>query len=319
MTPESRARTVTIMGSSQSPEQIRAFILLAGRVAYELVKRGYNILTGCGKDGIMGAAYDAAVEAIRTLMQSGAKTGENLAIVVTPAWRDENLKDARAIGIADSEPARVDKFHQASDTFIIFPGGAYTLPEATILVGKNRYSSPERRKRIILVGREWFTGLQIQYQKLYADGTLGKNKDGTPITPEQLFIVVDTFEEILAAMPDSANLAEAAAKARAVSNSTDSGAPEPEKSAEGMAFPPETVILYPDGEESMQRALELIALNRYQLHGPRKRLILFGKEFFEGLRIQYRKLFEDGTLGIDPDELFQIVDSKEDILKNLPE
>ncbi|HAM36642.1 MAG TPA: hypothetical protein DEB40_01335 [Elusimicrobia bacterium] len=311
-TPESKARTVTIMGSSQSPEKIRAFIELAGRAAGELARRGYNILTGCGKDGVMGAAYDAAVAASRAPAQNGIQPGENLAIVVTPAWRDENLEDARAIGIADSEPARVEKFQQASDTFIIFAGGAYTLPEATILIGKNRYAPPEQRKRIIIVGREWFAGLRMQYQRLYEDGTLGKNKDGAPVTPEQLFTVVDTFEGILAALPASADLAQEEAKGRA--------APGPGAPARvAPASSPETVVLYPNGEESLQRALELIALNRYRLHGPRKKIILVGQKFFAGLKLQYRRLFEDGTLGVDPDELFQVVESRKERLKRLSE
>ncbi len=192
--PESRARTVTILGSSKSVDPIKEQVALSAQAAGELIRRGYNVLTGAGNAGVMGAAYAAASESASAAPQSGSPRGENLSIVVRPAWGDENLADARAIGIADSEAERIEKFTKASDSFLIFPGSAGSLQEAATLIAKNAYRGKEALKRIILVGRDFFGGLSQQYQRLYTDGLL-KEK------PETLFRVVDTAEEILELAP----------------------------------------------------------------------------------------------------------------------
>lgn len=187
--PESRARTVTILGSSKSVDPIKGQVAMSGDVSGELIRRGYNVLTGAGNAGVMGAAYGAAAQSANA--PAGNPRGENLVITVRPAWGDENLADARAIGIADSEAERVEKFAKTSDSFLIFPGSAGSLQEAATLIAKNSYRGKNKLKRIILVGRDFFGGLAQQYQRLYADGLL-KDK------PEKLFSIADTAEELLA-------------------------------------------------------------------------------------------------------------------------
>jgi hypothetical protein len=59
------------------------------------------------------------------------------------------------------------------------------------LIAKNAYRGKEALKRIILVGRDFFGGLSQQYQRLYTDGLLKES-------PDKLFQVVDTAEELLA-------------------------------------------------------------------------------------------------------------------------
>jgi predicted Rossmann-fold nucleotide-binding protein len=189
--PESRARTVTILGSSKSVDPIKEQIALSASAAGELIRRGYNVLTGAGNAGVMGAAYAAASDNANAAPQAGSPRGENLSMVVRPAWGDENLADARAIGIADSEAERIEKFAKASDSFLIFPGSAGSLQEAATLIAKNAYRGKAELKRIILVGRDFFGGLSQQYQRLFADGLLKER-------PEALFRVVDTAEELLA-------------------------------------------------------------------------------------------------------------------------
>ncbi|MBI2788366.1 MAG: LOG family protein [Elusimicrobia bacterium] len=185
--PESRARTVTILGSSKSVDPIKEQVALSGEVSGALIRHGYNVLTGAGNAGVMGAAYAAAAENAN----AAPRRGENLVLAVRPGWGDENLSDARAIGIADSEPRRVEAFAKVSDNFLIFPGSAGSIQEAAILVAMNAYRGKAPLKRIILVGRDFFGGISQQYQRLFADGLLKE-------APEALFTVVDTAEEILA-------------------------------------------------------------------------------------------------------------------------
>lgn len=185
--PESRARTVTVLGSSKSVDPIKEQVALSAAVSGALVRGGYNVLTGAGNAGVMGAAYKAAAENAN----AAPKRGENLVLAVRPGWGDENLSDARAIGIADSEPRRVEAFAKVSDNFLIFPGSAGSIQEAAILVAMNAYRGKAPLKRVILVGRDFFGGISQQYQRLFADGLLKE-------APEALFSVVDTAEEILA-------------------------------------------------------------------------------------------------------------------------
>ena len=184
--PESRARTVTVLGSSKSVDPIKEQVALAAGASGALVRRGYNVLTGAGNAGVMGAAYAAAAENAN----AAPKRGENLVLAVRPGWGDENLSDARAIGIADSEPRRVEAFTKVSDNFLIFPGSAGSIQEAAILVAMNAYRGKAALKRIILVGRDFFGGISQQYQRLFEDGLLKER-------PETLFRVVDSLDEIL--------------------------------------------------------------------------------------------------------------------------
>lgn len=192
--PESRARTVTVLGSSKSADPIKTQIALSAEASGELIRRGYNVLTGAGNAGVMGASYAAAAESANAASADGPVRGENLVVAVRPAWGDENLSDARAVGIADSEAERIEKLAKLSDAFLIFPGSAGSLQEAATLIAKNAYRGKAALKRILLVGRDFFGGLSQQYQRLYADGLLKE-------APESLFRVVDTAEEILAEFP----------------------------------------------------------------------------------------------------------------------
>jgi len=189
-TPASRARTVTVLGSSKSVDPIKEQVALSGEVSGELIRRGFNVLTGAGNAGVMGASYAAAAKNA----DAAGSRGENLVVAVRPAWGDENLSDARAVGIADSEAERIEKFAKISDSIVIFPGSAGSLQEAATFIAKNAYRGKSPLKRILLVGRDFFGGLSQQYRRLFADGLL---KDA----PEVLFRVVDTAEEILAEFP----------------------------------------------------------------------------------------------------------------------
>jgi predicted Rossmann-fold nucleotide-binding protein len=189
----SRAMTVSILGSSKDSPLIAGQSRDAGVVARELVRNGYNVCTGCGNAGILGAAYSGAL-AGRSLPAHGpAGHGENLAVVAEPAWGDENIKDARAIGKAHSEADRLVKFLQISDTLVIYPGGPATIQEAASAIARNNYRGSAPAVRILLVGRAYFQGLIDQYEQLAAAGLLKG-------TPDDHFRVVETPRDVLSAV-----------------------------------------------------------------------------------------------------------------------
>ena len=190
-TAESKAKTITVLGSSKSTESILDAMDLCSRLTKDLVLNGYNILSGCGSSGIMGAAYNAAKENSIKDLKTG-KPIQNLSVIMDPPWGDENIEDCIPIGKATSEAERISaKFKKASETFVIFPGSATTLEEATSLIQQNEYAPKnEPLTKIILVGKEFFGGLTQQYQKLF-DSKLLKH------SPEELFKVLNTKDEIL--------------------------------------------------------------------------------------------------------------------------
>jgi len=189
-TTENKAKTVTILGSSKSVNSILDSMDLCSKLTADLVRSGYNIQTGCGAYGIMGTAYNSAKEnSIRDI--ETRKPAQNIAIIMQPAWGDEDLDNCVPIGKATSENERLTKFRKTSDTFVVFPGSATTIEETALLIQQNEYSPKDTPlKKIILVGNEFFSGLKQQYQKLFDSKLLKHN-------PDELFTVLDSEEEIL--------------------------------------------------------------------------------------------------------------------------
>ncbi|MCD8024886.1 MAG: LOG family protein [Candidatus Gastranaerophilales bacterium] len=188
-TAPKKRETVAVLGSSKETDQISEYINLCSDVTKNLIIADKNILTGCGSFGIMGAAYNSAKE--NSVLNGKMKPAQNLAIVKKPLWGDEDLENCVIIGTADSESQRIEKFHKKADKFLIFPGGASTIQEAATLIASNHYPPEgEERKKIVLVGKDYFAGLSKQYDELYRNGLLN-------VEPDELFTVVDTKKEIL--------------------------------------------------------------------------------------------------------------------------
>ena len=182
-TPDPK-ETVTILGSSKSTNRTLMNDYNCAQVTKALVLAGKNVLTGCGTNGIMGAAFKNAKENSKN---EDGKQIQNLVIIKRPLWGDEDLENCVIIGEAKSEHERIADFQKCSDTFIIYPGGAGTLQEAASLIFENQYT--DKPKKIILVGREYFKGLDKQYQTMY-NARLCTN-------PEALYKIVDTVDEVL--------------------------------------------------------------------------------------------------------------------------
>jgi predicted Rossmann-fold nucleotide-binding protein len=187
--PEIREKTITILGSSKTTPDIQKFITVCREIVTKLIKNGFNILTGAGNDGILGAAFDTAKQHSQKDPYTG-KPLQNLAILREPGWGDENLEECIPIGKAHSEIERSEKFNQTSDTTIIFPGRSSTLLEVTALIQKNDYTEENvPLKKIILVGRDFFKGLHQQYNQLASSGLLRHR-------PEELYRLVDDSKEL---------------------------------------------------------------------------------------------------------------------------
>lgn len=190
-TPEMRKKAVVILGSSRTTEPLLEYMQLCSETTKELVKNGFNIVTGCGSNGIMGAAYNAAKE--NSAINLKGKPIQNLAIIVNPLWGDENLKDCIIIGKASSEAERIIKFTKVADCFIFFPGGTTTLQEAATIIRYNVHNEENKFKKIILVGKEYFDGMKKQYE------TMAKMKFLKKV-PDYFFKILSEKNEIINAI-----------------------------------------------------------------------------------------------------------------------
>lgn len=74
-------------------------------------------------------------------------------------------------------------------------------------------------------------------------------------------------------------------------------------------------VIFAGGPGTLQEAATLISKNYYSKE--KKKIILVRKDFFKGLKDQYNKLYESGLINCHPEELFQIADSKDEILSSL--
>ncbi len=188
---EMKAKAVVVLGSSKTTEPLMEYMELCSQTTKALVQNGYNIVTGCGTKGIMGAAYYAARESSALNMEG--KPVQNLSIIVNPLWGDENLDDCIVIGKASSESERIMKFTKVADNFVIFPGGTTTMQEATTLIRHNVHSEESGLKKIILVGKEFFSGLKQQYETM-------ANMQFIKKSPEVFFRILSDKNEIVKAI-----------------------------------------------------------------------------------------------------------------------
>lgn len=193
LSTESKNKRVTVLGSSRDADSIKNSITMTSLISNELVKRGYEILTGCGDKGIMGAAYRGASSAEK----DPENPEKNLAILVNPLWGDEDLKHCKVISKpASSESDRIENgFLKASNNFLVMPGGACSIQEASTLIAKNKYRAKDAPPmNIFLVGKDYYKGLIQQYADMNKAGLLGTK-------PKNLFKVIEP-EDVLKEFPD---------------------------------------------------------------------------------------------------------------------
>jgi len=186
-TPQSKSNTIAILGSSKVTDDILNYMDICSNSVKAMVLNGKNIVTGCGSTGIMGSAFYSAKNNSKN--DEEGKPIQNLAIVTEPLWGDEDLENCITLTSANSEAERIEKFSEVANTMVIFAGSTTTLQEATTLITKNYYGKEEDKKKIVLVGKDFFNGLIEQYNKLYETGLI-------KCKPSELFTVVDSEEEL---------------------------------------------------------------------------------------------------------------------------
>ena len=180
--------TVVVLGSAKSSNAIMDYMQMCSDVTKAIVLSGNNVLHGCGKYGIMGSTYKSALE--NSTKDRAGKPRQNLAIIKNPLYGDEDLENCVIKGVASSEAERIEMFLGAADKILIFPGGATTIQEIVTLIAENNHTPISQRKKIVLIGKDYFDGLIKQYDKLYESGLLNDK-------PENLFTVANSEEEIL--------------------------------------------------------------------------------------------------------------------------
>jgi len=139
---------VSVFGSARTKPGSR-YYELAERVSAELVKRGFNILTG-GGPGIMEGANKGA----RT--QGGASVGANIEL---PHEQDSNpYIDRNRLVTFRHFFVRKVMFVKYAHGFIVLPGGFGTLDEffeaITLIQTKKTRAFP-----VVLMGSEYWSGL----------------------------------------------------------------------------------------------------------------------------------------------------------------
>ncbi len=190
--PESRARTVAVLGASASKEATRPYEPWAAALARRVVSAGGNVVSGCGSKGIMGAAFAAARDAAAL-----PGSGENLTIIRTPLWGDEDLVGGRAIGVAASEEKRLEKFLRVAHEVYVFPGASGTFLEIAKLVFAMAYptrGAPPPDK-VVLVGDYW-EALRQQLLTMRDTGQLAA-------AALERVAFVTTEEQLLAQLPST--------------------------------------------------------------------------------------------------------------------
>ena len=187
-TKESKSNTIAVLGSSKTTNDILRYMDICSNAVKSMVLSGKNIVTGCGSSGIMGTAFYTAKE--NSKFNDDGKPIQNLAIIAEPLWGGEDLDNCIILASANSEADRIEKFSEVADTIVLFAGSAGTLQEATTLISKNCYGKQEDKKKIILVGKDFFSGLIEQYNKVYESGL-------SKFQPSELFTVVDNEEELV--------------------------------------------------------------------------------------------------------------------------
>ncbi|HKX86235.1 MAG TPA: TIGR00730 family Rossman fold protein [Flavobacterium sp.] len=184
---ESMARIgpcVSIFGSARTKPDDK-YYLLAERIAYQISKAGYGVITG-GGPGIMEAGNKGAHRG------EGTSVGLNIELPFEQHFnpyidKDKNLN-------FDYFFVRKVMFVKYSQGFVVMPGGFGTLDELfeaiTLIQTKKIGKFP-----IILVGSEFWAGLIDWVKKIMID----QEKTVSPGDMD-LIKIVDTEEEVVEAL-----------------------------------------------------------------------------------------------------------------------
>ena len=182
--PENKAKNIVILGSSRNSKEVDKYLKTCSDITRYFVEHGYNIVHGCGTTGIMGETYKTAQK--YSIKDTNNKPIQNLAIITEQLWGNENLNDCVLIGKATSEADRIEKFVKIADKFVIFPGSAGTIQEASTLVQKNVYN--QNPPKVVLFGSDFWKPFEMVYKKIIEFDLLKK---------KHLFDIVDKASDVI--------------------------------------------------------------------------------------------------------------------------
>ncbi|MEB3207192.1 MAG: LOG family protein [Vampirovibrionales bacterium] len=75
----------------------------------------------------------------------------------------------------------------------------------------------------------------------------------------------------------------------------------------------DTFIIFPGRTTTILEAVVLIQKNEHRKNAPLKKIILVGRDFFQGLHEQYKQLYRSGFLKHLPEQLYRIVDNEQEL------
>ncbi|MFH0732934.1 MAG: TIGR00730 family Rossman fold protein [Candidatus Omnitrophota bacterium] len=170
---------VAVFGSSRT-KPARKYYKLTEKIAYNIAKAGYAVITGAGP-GIMEAANKGAKKA------SGQSIGLNIEV---PFVQRPNRYVTRLLSFRYFFCRKV-MFAKYAKAFIVMPGGFGTMDEffeaATLIQTGKITPFP-----VILVGKEFWSGLiDWMTKKMYREGRVSKED-------LKIFQVIDSPKEIVA-------------------------------------------------------------------------------------------------------------------------
>ena len=172
-------RRVTVFGSARDLDTNQQYREMACELGRRLATAGFAVVTG-GGNGIMGAANKGAMEV------GGGSIGFNIKL---PHEQHPNpyTTDDLTFKHFFTRKVALAFFAQA---YIYFPGGFGTMDELFEIITLMQTKKMPRLK-IILVGRDYWSGLQQFIQtkmlpmKVISDGD------------DQIFTIVDTIDEVM--------------------------------------------------------------------------------------------------------------------------
>lgn len=181
-----RDKSIVVLGSSKNSAQVDKYLQACSDITRHFIENDYNIISGAGSKGIMGEVYNTAYKYSKK--DKNNRPIQNLGILTDPLWGDENLEDCLIIGKAKSEAERIEKFAKVSDRFLIFPGSAGTIQEASTLVSNNVYGT--KPKKIALFGEDFWKNFADVYKNIFEFNILKKQIG-------ELFHIVNSKEEVI--------------------------------------------------------------------------------------------------------------------------
>lgn len=180
----SKENTVAVLGGTKFDEQRITDYRIASELTSCIIAYKKNILTDASTRGIIGQVFYTAADYSKK--DENGIAVQNLAIMQSQDEQKCDSKECVVLDVVESSEEKIRKLLENADAFLIFPGDSDTDSEITSVIAHN--FDAENKKKIILVGKDYFAGLDKNYNELYKRGLLQVN-------PKELYTLVDSSKE----------------------------------------------------------------------------------------------------------------------------